>query len=108
MSPHTENSPWPEGTPFPAGSFIYDLIYNPRQTKLMQEAQAAGCKVSNGLGMLVYQGALAFEIWLGLRPDENVMLQAIKHSLGQREPGKDTGRVIILSNFEDPLPEFDE
>jgi shikimate 5-dehydrogenase len=34
----------------------------------MQQAQTAGCAASNGIGMLIYKGALAFEIWLGVRP----------------------------------------
>jgi len=65
MSPHTENSPWPEGTPFPAGSFIYDLIYNPYETKLVKDARVAGLSATTGLGMLIEQAALSFEIWTG-------------------------------------------
>lgn len=78
MAPHTSNSPWPDDAPFPAGSFIYDLVYNPRRTRLMQQAQTAGCGASNGLGMLVHQGALAFEIWLGVRPGVVVMQETIE------------------------------
>ena len=43
--------------------FVYDLIYNPSRTKLLQLAESKGAKVSNGLGMLFYQGALAFQHW---------------------------------------------
>ena len=42
---------------------VYDVIYNPRQTRLLQQAQAAGCKTMNGLYMLLYQGAEAFRLW---------------------------------------------
>jgi len=46
------------------GLFVYDLIYNPVQTKLLKAAEEAGCSYSNGLGMLLYQGAEALELWL--------------------------------------------
>lgn len=45
--------------------FVSDIIYNPRKTKLLEQAESAGCKTSNGLGMLLWQGAKAFEIWTG-------------------------------------------
>ena len=44
--------------------FVYDLIYNPAKTKLLKAAQDAGCGYYNGLGMLLYQGAEALELWL--------------------------------------------
>ncbi len=74
---HAGRSPWPDGAPFPIGSFVYDLIYNPPQTPLMAQAQAAGCRAVNGLGMLVRQAAEAFEVLTGRRPDADVMRQAI-------------------------------
>lgn len=80
MVPHNDTSPWPDDTPFPAGSYIYDLVYNPRETRLMQQAKAAGCKASNGLGTLVFQGALAFEIWMGVRPEVQIMLRTIREN----------------------------
>jgi len=45
---------------------LYDLVYNPTETALMNAAREAGLRVSNGLGMLVEQAALSFEIWTGL------------------------------------------
>jgi shikimate dehydrogenase len=44
---------------------VYDMIYRPAETKLLAAARAAGCKTANGLGMLLYQGVKAFEIWTG-------------------------------------------
>jgi shikimate dehydrogenase len=44
---------------------VSDLIYMPRKTKLLYEAERKGCKVINGLGMLLCQGAKAFELWTG-------------------------------------------
>jgi shikimate dehydrogenase len=78
MTPQVDASPWPETLPLPAGSFVYDLVYNPAETKLMQQAQAAGCEAANGLGMLLHQGAEAFYLWTGQRPDTRVMAAALK------------------------------
>lgn len=77
MSPQVDSSPWPDALPFPAGAFVYDLVYNPRQTRLMQQAQNAGCGAANGLGMLVHQGALAFHLWTGVMPDVEIMMAEI-------------------------------
>ena len=46
------------------GLFVYDLIYNPCETKLLKLAKDAGIPYANGLGMLIYQGAESFNIWL--------------------------------------------
>lgn len=58
--------------------FVYDLIYNPRETKLLKVAKAKGARVSNGLGMLLYQGMLAFEIWTGQKAPIDVMRKALR------------------------------
>jgi shikimate dehydrogenase len=57
--------------------FVYDLIYNPAETKLLGLAKNKAAGISNGLGMLLYQGALSFEIWTGLKAPELVMRQAL-------------------------------
>lgn len=46
---------------------VYDLIYNPSETKLLRLAKAKGARTSNGLGMLLYQGARSFQIWTGVK-----------------------------------------
>lgn len=48
---------------------VYDVIYNPAETKLLTMAKIKGAKVSNGLGMLFYQGVLAFQHWAGAELD---------------------------------------
>jgi len=78
MTPHADQSPWPDGLPFPPNAFVYDLVYNPGQTRLMCQAQAAGLQTATGLGMLVQQGALAFKLWTGVMPDLQVMREAIE------------------------------
>ena len=45
--------------------FVADLIYDPAKTRFLSMAEKNGCKIMNGMGMLIYQGALAFKIWTG-------------------------------------------
>jgi len=61
--------------------FVYDLIYNPVETKLIKLAKKAGLKYANGLKMLLYQGMLSFEIWMGERAPQEVMWQALQKEL---------------------------
>jgi len=78
MSPHIDGSPWPDDVPVPAGSFVYDLVYNPPETRLMRQALDAGCHACNGLGMLLRQGAISFALWTGSDPDLSVMQEALE------------------------------
>jgi shikimate dehydrogenase len=78
MFPETEISPWPIGAPFPLRAMVYDVIYNPRQTRLVQDAQAAGLRATTGLGMLVEQAALSFACWTGQDVPRNVMFAAVE------------------------------
>lgn len=61
--------PGTEDTPLPAGDLggrlVYDLVYNPLRTRLLREAEAAGCETIGGLDMLVEQARLQFEWWTG-------------------------------------------
>lgn len=59
------------------GLLVYDLIYNPAETKLLKMAKEKGCKIANGLGMLLYQGARSFQLWTGLDAPLEVMRQAL-------------------------------
>ncbi|MBU0548339.1 MAG: shikimate dehydrogenase [Candidatus Omnitrophica bacterium] len=58
--------------------FVYDLIYNPVETKLLTKAKKAGAGFSNGLGMLLYQGALSFEHFTGKKAPVNIMQAALE------------------------------
>jgi len=49
----------------PKGIFVADIVYDPDQTKLLKLAEEAGCKFMNGLMMMIWQGAIAFNIWTG-------------------------------------------
>jgi len=56
---------------------VYDMIYRPAETPLLKAARKAGCKTANGLGMLLHQGAKAFEIWTGKPAPLDVMRRAL-------------------------------
>lgn len=60
---------------------VYDLIYNPPKTRLLNEAEEIGAKTLNGMGMLLYQGALAFTIWTGKEAPIEVMARALEEEL---------------------------
>lgn len=64
----------------PAGILVYDLIYDPKETKLLKAAKSRGAAVSNGLGMLLYQGMASFELWTGKPAPQQVMLCALGNS----------------------------
>jgi shikimate dehydrogenase len=81
MVPDTESLPLsPENiTP---NSIVSDIIYNPLQTKFIKEASKRGAAVQNGVGMFVFQGALAFEKWTGIFPDVDRMEMNVLRNLG--------------------------
>ena len=57
---------------------VYDLIYNPIETALLKMAHEAGAQISNGLGMLYYQGVLAFQHWVNIQLDDDVKIKMRK------------------------------
>ena len=60
------------------GLFVYDLIYNPTETKILAKARKIGARFSNGLGMLLYQGVLSFEHFTGKRAPVEIMQAALE------------------------------
>jgi shikimate dehydrogenase len=60
---------------------VYDMIYRPAQTLLLQSAKAAGCRTANGIGMLLYQGAKALEIWTGQPAPIDAMRLALEKNI---------------------------
>lgn len=81
MHPHVNETPVPEAT-FGAG-LVYDLVYNPQDTRLLREASAAGCQTIGGLDMLVAQAEAQFEWWTGVRPPAGVMRAAASKRLSE-------------------------
>lgn len=65
----------------PKRALVYDVVYNPIETRLLMDAKKAGARTLNGLAMLVYQGALAFELWTGREAPIAIMLEAAKGAL---------------------------
>lgn len=76
MVPDLNRSPWPAGLPFPQTAAVYDLIYNPQETRLIQQARYAGLLTESGIGMLIEQAALSFYSWTGCRVLTSVMQSA--------------------------------
>ena len=68
----------------PPSALVNDLVYNPRVTPLLREAEAAGAKTLGGIYMLVYQGASAFEMWNGQPAPVSVMLEAALAAMAAR------------------------
>ena len=60
---------------------VADVIGNPPRTRLIREAEGRGCRVLDGLGMLVNQGAIAVQYWTGVEPDAAVMRRALEQAL---------------------------
>jgi shikimate dehydrogenase len=56
---------------------VYDMIYRPAETPLLKAAKAAGCRVANGIGMLLHQGAQSLELWSGMKAPITIMRDAL-------------------------------
>jgi shikimate dehydrogenase len=63
------------------GHIVSDLIYNPRITRFLKEAEARGAKIHGGLGMFIYQGAYALEYWTETTAPAAAMRQIVEQSL---------------------------
>lgn len=66
LAPDIDNCPVSDTSVFREGLIVSDVIYNPKETKLLSLAKDAGCSIFNGMYMLLYQGAEAFNIWTGM------------------------------------------
>jgi shikimate dehydrogenase len=71
----------------PSTALVYDLVYNPMLTPLLQASGDAGAPTLGGISMLVYQGAASFEIWLDRPAPVDVMMQAAMAAMQAREAG---------------------
>lgn len=81
MAPETDGSPLPPAQSIPRGTVVFDLVYNPAETKLLREAANDGARCIGGLEMLVYQGAVSFQLWTGLEAPVPVMQAAATQAL---------------------------
>ena len=84
MQPNVDALPALPPAAFAHRPFVVDLIYAPAQTRLLAQAEEAGCETLNGVGMLVWQGALSLALWTGLSLKEipvAVMERAVQAAL---------------------------
>ena len=82
-APGEKETPLPSDA-IPAHSLVYDLVYNPEDTPLLQAAAKAGARTLGGLPMLIYQGAEAFRLWTGQEAPVEVMFQTARRALSAR------------------------
>jgi len=83
MYPDIEGSPISEEM-LHNNLFVFDIVYNPLETRLLKEARKIGCKTLGGLDMFVNQGALAIEWWTGKKPNLNLMKEKVVEFLGKK------------------------
>jgi shikimate dehydrogenase len=81
MWPRVDGSIWPDGVSIPRHLTEFDLVYNPLETRLLQQGRKVGAHTIGGLGMLVGQGVLAFERWTGQPVPIEVMRAACERAL---------------------------
>ena len=75
MAPKTDRCIITDDSVFRKDLYVFDVIYNPEETLLLKKAKAAGCETQNGLNMLLYQGAAAFELWTGKEMPVDIIKQ---------------------------------
>lgn len=80
MSPQHQDCPWPHNIPFPRKVVTYDMIYSPKETVLMKKIIQNEGTAIGGLGMLLWQGALAFQFWTNKEIPISIMRNALMSS----------------------------
>jgi shikimate dehydrogenase len=84
MTPDVTQTPVPTGL-LKSDTAVFDIVYNPLETKLLVEAKAAGARTIDGLDMLVWQGVLAFEKFTGKRASFEIMKKAAEKVLNSEK-----------------------
>ena len=84
MSPNIAASPLQESQ-LPKSGLVFDTVYNPLRTRLLEMAQAHGCKTLEGLEMFVEQGARQLELWTGHTAPRNLMRRVVLDALLKRQ-----------------------
>jgi shikimate dehydrogenase len=80
MSPHTEESILDRQL-LRSGQFVFDIVYNPLKTRLLQEAETVGCRIVQGVEMFIHQAVFQFELWTGQAAPVDRMRQVVMESL---------------------------
>ena len=82
LTPNTDAVPAVDLDSLRPDLVVADVVFNPPQTRLLQESAARGAVTVDGLGMLVEQGVLSVRYWTGIEPDRTVMRTALAQALG--------------------------
>lgn len=82
LYPHTDAAPDVSLEQARADLLVCDVIPNPPETRFLREARGRGLRTLNGLAMLVYQGAIGFEMWTGRKASERAMREALEKAFG--------------------------
>jgi shikimate dehydrogenase len=93
----TEGESPVEAKLIPKGALVYDVVYNPSETPLLADAKKVGARTLGGLAMLVYQGAMSFELWTGKKAPIDIMFQAAKKALSEDSSGQE--KKSTLQNY---------
>ncbi len=80
MSPHTGQSVLDRDL-LRAGQFVFDIVYNPLKTRLLQEAESSGCRIVPGVEMFIHQAVSQFEIWTGEPAPVECMRRVVMEAL---------------------------
>ncbi|MBU1181312.1 MAG: shikimate dehydrogenase, partial [Proteobacteria bacterium] len=80
MTPHADGMPI-ERRYLKKGMVVMDIVYNPLRTRLLSEAEKAGCITVDGVSMFVNQGAFQFELWTGIKAPIDIMKKAVLDAL---------------------------
>jgi shikimate dehydrogenase len=80
MMPDVDSMPLSPGL-LDSGMVVMDVVYNPLQTRFLQEAQSIGCETVDGVSMFVHQGAVQFELWTGKKAPVDVMRRVVLEEL---------------------------
>ncbi len=82
MHHSADQTPWPEANAFSPDQVVYDLIYNPEQTRLLKDAAGRGAKTLGGLEMLIQQAAASYQQWTNQQMPLDAVRQAVRTRLG--------------------------
>ncbi len=80
LYPHVDQLPFPP-THLHSGQWVSDIVYRPLKTAFLQAAEERGCMTIDGVGMLVHQAVLAYELWTGVKPPITTMEAVVRQSL---------------------------
>lgn len=83
MSPQLDKCPTDDFSFADKNTFFADMIYNPDETIFLKKAKAIGAKTMNGLGMLIYQGIISYELFTGIKINEDIYAKISKEVFGK-------------------------